>query len=233
MGASTLVNTLNSTWARKHGVGAYDIHNPKEMKLFEPNMKVGPRTMPDMLPALCLAVEQPRCTNHQIRTTAIIYMRRSGLSWLTIAKITGHQSVENLIKYYDLSLEGPGLAEVVGALGQGHGVAKGLPHQKVVLKTRQPTEGPVKIEMGDSKKKVDEVKKKKVKKENVPPVVSPPPPPPDTSKCQTNLLPLPHTKPTTPLLTNHLSTRLLCIRTMTSSILLFWIFSVVATFLLN
>lgn len=32
-------------------------------------------------------------------------MRRAGLSWLTIAKITGHQSVENLIKYYDLSLE--------------------------------------------------------------------------------------------------------------------------------
>ena len=25
--------------ARKHGVGAYNIHNPKEMKLFEPNMK--------------------------------------------------------------------------------------------------------------------------------------------------------------------------------------------------
>ena len=25
--------------ARKHGVGAFDIHNPKEMKLFEPNMK--------------------------------------------------------------------------------------------------------------------------------------------------------------------------------------------------
>ena len=32
-------------------------------------------------------------------------MRRAGLPWLTIAKITGHQSVENLIKYYDLSLE--------------------------------------------------------------------------------------------------------------------------------
>ena len=71
--------------------------------------------MPGMLPALCEAVGQPRCTNHQIRlnlnrgffirTTAIIYMRRAGIPWLTIAKITGHQSVENLIKYYDLNLE--------------------------------------------------------------------------------------------------------------------------------
>ena len=76
-----------------------------------------------MLPALCEAVEQPKCTNHQIRfsikfeiefinnlviftrTTSIIYMRRAGIPWLTIAKITGHQSIENLIKYYDLNLE--------------------------------------------------------------------------------------------------------------------------------
>ena len=76
-----------------------------------------------MLPALCEAVEQPKCTNHQIRfsikfeiefinnlviftrTTSIIYMRRAGIPWLTIAKITEHQSIENLIKYYDLYLE--------------------------------------------------------------------------------------------------------------------------------
>ena len=66
---------------------------------------VGPRLLGDMLPALCSAVNQPRCTNHQLRCTAIIFMRRAGLPWLTIAKITGHQSVENLIKHYDLSLE--------------------------------------------------------------------------------------------------------------------------------
>ena len=66
---------------------------------------VGPRLLGDMLPALCSAVNQPRCTNHQLRCTAIIFMRRAGLPWLTIAKITGHQSVENLIKHYDLSVE--------------------------------------------------------------------------------------------------------------------------------
>ena len=106
-----------------------------------------------MLPALCSAVNQPRCTNHQLRCTAIIFMRRAGLPWLTIAKITGHQSVENLIKHYDLSLEvtgkiilrfycshftlqGQGLAEVVGALAQGPAVAKGQDNHSIVLQTR-------------------------------------------------------------------------------------------------
>ena len=76
--------------------------------------------MPEMLPALCAAVGEPRCTNHQLRfesyfldifytynfrTTAIIYMRRAGVPWLTIAKITGHQSIENLVQHYDLNIE--------------------------------------------------------------------------------------------------------------------------------
>lgn len=39
------------------------------------------------------------------RSTAIIFMRRAGIPWLTIAKITGHSSIENLIKHYDLKLE--------------------------------------------------------------------------------------------------------------------------------
>ena len=34
-----------------------------------------------------------------------MYMRRGGISWPNIAKITGHTSVENLIKFYDLRLE--------------------------------------------------------------------------------------------------------------------------------
>ena len=81
-------------------------------------------------------------------------MRRAGLPWLTIAKITGHQSVEILIKYYDLSLEvkivcltssmiililqGQGLADVSGAIAQGPSVAKGDTHNQVILETRHP-----------------------------------------------------------------------------------------------
>ena len=32
-------------------------------------------------------------------------MRRAGLDWLTIAIITGHQSIENLIKHYDMKVK--------------------------------------------------------------------------------------------------------------------------------
>ena len=35
-------------------------------------------------------------------------MRRAGLSWETIVKITGHKSTVNLVKFYDLKLEAQG-----------------------------------------------------------------------------------------------------------------------------
>ena len=37
--------------------------------------------------------------------TAIMYMRRCGIPFETIAKVTGHTNVESLIKHYDLALE--------------------------------------------------------------------------------------------------------------------------------
>ena len=40
--------------------------------------------------------------------TAIMYMRRAGLPWETIVKITGHASTVNLVKFYDLKLEAQG-----------------------------------------------------------------------------------------------------------------------------
>ena len=42
------------------------------------------------------------------RATAIMYMRRAGLSWGTIIKITGHRSVATVVKNYDLKLEAKG-----------------------------------------------------------------------------------------------------------------------------
>ena len=112
----------------------FNVHKEGEI-MFEPNQKginlldnffiislilVGANTLAAMLPLLCSAVNSERCTNHQIRcyyhsfkegqfithrVTAIVFMRRAGLDWLTIAKITGHQSIENLIKHYDLKVE--------------------------------------------------------------------------------------------------------------------------------
>ena len=34
-----------------------------------------------------------------------MYMRRSGIPFDTIAKVTGHKNIESLIKHYDLKLE--------------------------------------------------------------------------------------------------------------------------------
>lgn len=40
-----------------------------------------------------------------LRATAIMYMRRCGIPFTTIGKVTGHTNLESLIKHYDLSLE--------------------------------------------------------------------------------------------------------------------------------
>ena len=79
----------------------FDVHNPKEKILYQPNQSVGVNTISKMLPTLCDAVGEARATNHMLRycwmniypkasllrATAIKYMRRSGLDWLTISKI--------------------------------------------------------------------------------------------------------------------------------------------------
>ena len=46
------------------------------------------------------------------RSTAVMYMRRAGMQWETIAKITGHKGTKNLIAYYDTYLEGQGMQVV-------------------------------------------------------------------------------------------------------------------------
>ena len=40
-----------------------------------------------------------------LRVTSIKAMRRAGIEWPTIAKITGHKSLKNLMELYDLNLE--------------------------------------------------------------------------------------------------------------------------------
>ena len=37
-----------------------------------------------------------------------MYMRRAGLDWETIIKITGHKDTVNIVKFYDLKLEAQG-----------------------------------------------------------------------------------------------------------------------------
>ena len=37
-----------------------------------------------------------------------MYLRRAGLPWETIIKVTGHKSTVTLVKNYDLKLEAPG-----------------------------------------------------------------------------------------------------------------------------
>ena len=98
----------------------FDIHTPDEMSLFKSNRKVRKNMLSQMLPKLCQILERPRKTNHCLRATAVMYMRRAGLSWETIIK-----NAVTLVKNYDLRLEAPGLAEVAHAIGSGQDVAIG------------------------------------------------------------------------------------------------------------
>ena len=96
-----------------------------------------------MLPNLTKYLGKERATNHQIRfktpnnmaptltfpfrCTAIKYMRRSGMTWADICKVTGHH----------LNLEGEGLANAAKAIGSGPEVAQGSTFQPVSLEKRK------------------------------------------------------------------------------------------------
>ena len=119
----------------------FNPHDPS-LPMYE-NKKIGKNTVSSMLKNLCQVVGKPEADNHALRTTAIIYMRRSGLSWQDISKITGmigsihnficnllifplgHKRIETLIKNYDTAMEAPGLHQVANAIGHGHEIALG------------------------------------------------------------------------------------------------------------
>ena len=64
-------------------------------------------------------------------------MRRAGMSWETIIKVTGHRSTVTLVKNYDLKLEAPGLHEISHAIGTGQVVAMGEKAELVGLEPRR------------------------------------------------------------------------------------------------
>ena len=55
------------------------------------------------------------------------------MSWADICKVTGHRSIDTLIKSYILSLEGEGLANAAKAIGSGPDVAQGAAFEPVQL----------------------------------------------------------------------------------------------------
>ena len=94
-----------------------------------------------------------------------MYMRRAGLPWETIAKITGHKNTKNLIAYYDTYLEGQGMqvfviyvacdqrvksgfADVSTAIGTGAGFSLGDEQVKIVLENRKDLQRPIAREAG-------------------------------------------------------------------------------------
>ena len=66
-------------------------------------------------------------------------MRRAGMDWNDIIKITGHKNAVTLVKQYDLKLEAPGLHAASLAIGTGHKVAQGLeaPNEQLVIRKRK------------------------------------------------------------------------------------------------
>ena len=59
------------------------------------------------------------------------------MSWADICKVTGHRSIDTLIKSYDLNLEGEGLANAAMAIGSGPDVAQGSAFKPVRLEKRK------------------------------------------------------------------------------------------------
>ena len=114
----------------------FNPHNEADM-MYEEKRTVGKNKFADMLPTLCEIIGRPRQTNHCIRSTAICYMRRAGMSWETIIKVTGHRSTVTLVKNYDLKLEAPGLHEISHAIGTGQVVAMGEKADFVGLEPRR------------------------------------------------------------------------------------------------
>ena len=76
--------------------------------------------------------------NDLLQLISVMYMRRAGLPWADIMKITGHASAVTLVRHYDCTLEAPGLANIASIVGTGHNVARGskVPITKLQVRKR-------------------------------------------------------------------------------------------------
>ena len=107
------------------GSKRFDIHDPDEEVLFEPNNNKGKTTIAKMCPALseCLGLEH--FTNHQIRATVVQTLSMAGVfSPNDIIKVTDHKSTLSL-NNYDPHMRGDKRANMAVAIGQASHLKRG------------------------------------------------------------------------------------------------------------
>jgi hypothetical protein len=93
-----------------------NIHDPKVTVYFE-NSKVGPHTIPKLLPKLSEALGLPHLTNCQLRPSGMQSLNRAGIDDRAIMSVSGHKCLSTLKHYVPNQTHGKKIQMVAAICG--------------------------------------------------------------------------------------------------------------------
>ena len=130
-----MMRPLTSVTYKKHGckpvAGKFNLHNPETTICFSDKLVIGKNMVAHMCEDLAEIMGQPKCTNSQLRSTAIQALRMAEFELEDIQKVSRHARKETITKHYDPGQRTSTRANMAVAIGQAAAMRRGEVFQPV------------------------------------------------------------------------------------------------------
>ena len=130
-----MMKPLTSVTYKVHGckpvAGKFNLHNPETTICFSNKLVIGKHMVARMCEDLAEIMGQPKCTNSQLRSTAIQALRMAEFELEDIQKVSRHVRKETITKHYDPGQRTSTRANMAVAIGQAAAMRRGEVFQPV------------------------------------------------------------------------------------------------------
>ena len=130
-----MMKHLTSVTYKVHGCrpvkDKFNLHDPATTICFSGKEVVGKNTVAKMCEALASMLDLPKCTNSQLRSTAIQALRMAEFQLEDIQKVSRHSRADTITKHYDPGQRTSTRANMAVAIGQAAAMRRGEEFQPV------------------------------------------------------------------------------------------------------
>ena len=103
----------------------FNLHDPSEKCCFMPNNVMGVNAVRNMCPTLAIILGLERCTNGQLRSTAIQALRMASFTVEEVAGVSRHVRPATITRHYDPGLRNSMKANMAVAIAQAPALKRG------------------------------------------------------------------------------------------------------------
>ena len=130
-----MMKPLTSVTYKVHGCrpvkDKFNLHDPATHICFSAKVVVGKNMVAKMCESLAGMLDLPKCTNSQLRSTAIQALRMAEFQLEDIQKVSRHSRAETITKHYDPGQRTSTRANMAVAIGQASAMRRGEQYQPV------------------------------------------------------------------------------------------------------